>query len=148
MGFEVLTAVVMKITIFWDTRITPCSPLSVNRRFGRAYLLHLQGRKNKFSKKPTWKHVASWFLAVLIFSTLKIEAICSSETSVQSTDYKGVISQNIVLFIINICLLYSCQHNTISSRWSLLSGTISFGTCVPSSGPILVTIIVSCTQHK
>jgi hypothetical protein len=30
-GFEVLTAVVMKSTIFWD--IKPCSPLSVNRRF-------------------------------------------------------------------------------------------------------------------
>jgi hypothetical protein len=30
-GFEVLTAVVMKIIIFWD--ITPCSPLSFNRRF-------------------------------------------------------------------------------------------------------------------
>jgi hypothetical protein len=31
-GFEVFTAVVMKRVIFWD--ITPCSPLSVNRRFG------------------------------------------------------------------------------------------------------------------
>jgi hypothetical protein len=31
-GFEVLTAVVMKSTVFWD--ITPCSPLSVDRRFG------------------------------------------------------------------------------------------------------------------
>jgi hypothetical protein len=30
-GFEVLTAVVMKGTIFWD--ITPCSPLKVNRHF-------------------------------------------------------------------------------------------------------------------
>jgi hypothetical protein len=30
-GFEVLTAVVMKSTIFWD--ITPCSPLKVNWRF-------------------------------------------------------------------------------------------------------------------
>jgi hypothetical protein len=29
-GFEVLTAVVMKSTIFWN--ITPCSPLKVNRR--------------------------------------------------------------------------------------------------------------------
>jgi hypothetical protein len=29
-GFEVFTAVVMKSIIFWD--ITPCSPLSVNRR--------------------------------------------------------------------------------------------------------------------
>jgi hypothetical protein len=30
--FEVITAVVMKSTIFWD--ITPYSPLKVNRRFG------------------------------------------------------------------------------------------------------------------
>jgi hypothetical protein len=34
-GFEVLTAMVMKSTIFWD--ITPCSPLNVNRRFGGTY---------------------------------------------------------------------------------------------------------------
>jgi hypothetical protein len=38
-GFEVLTAVVMKSTIFWD--ITLCSPLSVNQRFGGTYRLHL-----------------------------------------------------------------------------------------------------------
>jgi hypothetical protein len=43
-GFEV-TAVVMKSTIFWD--IMPCSPLSVNRRFGGTYHLYLQGRKLK-----------------------------------------------------------------------------------------------------
>jgi hypothetical protein len=42
-GFEVLTAVVMNITIFWD--ITACGPLRVNRRFGTAYRLHLHGRK-------------------------------------------------------------------------------------------------------
>jgi hypothetical protein len=42
-GFEVLTAVVMKSTIFWD--ITPCSPLKFNRRFGGTYRLHLQGRR-------------------------------------------------------------------------------------------------------
>jgi hypothetical protein len=29
-GFEVLTPVVMKSSVFWD--ITPCSPLKVNRR--------------------------------------------------------------------------------------------------------------------
>jgi hypothetical protein len=39
-GFEVLTAVVMKSAIFWD--ITLCSPLSVNRRFGGTYHRHLQ----------------------------------------------------------------------------------------------------------
>jgi hypothetical protein len=64
--FAVFTAVVMKSTIFWD--ITPCSPLSVNRRFGGAYRLLL----------------SRWFLAQLVFSTLKMEAICSSETSVDT----------------------------------------------------------------
>jgi hypothetical protein len=43
MGYEVLTPVVMKRTIFWD--ITPCSLLKVSRRFGGPYRLHLQGRK-------------------------------------------------------------------------------------------------------
>jgi hypothetical protein len=42
-GFEVLTAVVVKFSIFWD--ITPCSPLKVDRRFGGTYRLHLQGRR-------------------------------------------------------------------------------------------------------
>jgi hypothetical protein len=32
-------------SIFWD--ITPCSPLSVNRRCGGIYRLHLQGRRNQ-----------------------------------------------------------------------------------------------------
>jgi hypothetical protein len=56
-GSEVLTAVVMNSTIFWD--ITRCSLLRVNL-------------------------LLRWFLAQLIFSTLKLEAICSSETSVDT----------------------------------------------------------------
>jgi hypothetical protein len=71
-GFEVLTAVIMKSTISWD--ITPCSPLSVNRRFG-----------GTTSVKAGACHLLSCcFIADLIFSTLKIEAISSSETSVDS----------------------------------------------------------------
>jgi hypothetical protein len=47
-GFEIFTAVVMKIAIFWDT--APCSPY-MNRRFGGTY--HLIFRvKNQLSKKP------------------------------------------------------------------------------------------------
>jgi hypothetical protein len=42
-GFEVLTVVVMKSTIFWDIKL--CSLLKVNRRFGGTYRLHLQGRR-------------------------------------------------------------------------------------------------------
>jgi hypothetical protein len=38
----------LKNTIFWD--ITPCSPLSVDRRFGGTYRLHLQGRKIRWAR--------------------------------------------------------------------------------------------------
>jgi hypothetical protein len=55
-GFEVFTAVVMKSIIFWD--MTPCSPPKVNRRYGGTRRLHLQGRRNRFSK-PASKQVAS-----------------------------------------------------------------------------------------
>jgi hypothetical protein len=53
----------MKSIIFWD--MTPCSPLNCAQRFGGTYRLHLQGRRNMFSKQ----------------ATLKMEAISSSETS-------------------------------------------------------------------
>jgi hypothetical protein len=46
----------MKSIIFWD--MTPCSPLSFNRRFGGTYRLHFQGRRNWFSK-PARNQVAS-----------------------------------------------------------------------------------------
>jgi hypothetical protein len=72
----------LKSNIFWD--ITPCSPLNVNRRFGGRNRLHLQDRKNKLNKKPPCHLLSRWFLAQLIFATLKMEAICSSETSVDT----------------------------------------------------------------
>jgi hypothetical protein len=42
-GFEVLTAVVKKSTIFCD--ITPCRPFKVNRHFDGTYRLHLHRRR-------------------------------------------------------------------------------------------------------
>jgi hypothetical protein len=54
-GFEVLTAVIMKSTIFWD--ITPCSLLRVNRRFGGTYCLHLQGRRISWARS---QHESRW----------------------------------------------------------------------------------------
>jgi hypothetical protein len=77
-GFEVLTAVVMKSTIFWD--ITPCSSLSVNRCFGGTYRLHLQGRR--ISRARNQRESRSHPLN--LFSTLTMETICSSETSVDT----------------------------------------------------------------
>jgi hypothetical protein len=61
--FEVLTAVVMKSSLFWS--ITPRDPSKVNRRFGEA-LLTSSGSKNN----PSW------------FSTLKMEATSYFETLV------------------------------------------------------------------
>jgi hypothetical protein len=42
-GFEDLTAAVMKSSVFWN--ITPCSQLKVNRGFGETCHLNLQGRR-------------------------------------------------------------------------------------------------------
>jgi hypothetical protein len=61
-GFEVLTALVMKSSSLWD--ITPCSPLEVNWRFGGTELCLLP--------------VSCWFLASLI----PRPSSCSSETLV------------------------------------------------------------------
>jgi hypothetical protein len=47
-GFEVLTAVVMDVSVFWDTA---SYSLYVKRRFEGTYQLHLQGMKSP-SKKP------------------------------------------------------------------------------------------------
>jgi hypothetical protein len=48
-GFEVLTAVVVKSSIFWD--VTPCGPFKVNRRFGGAYPLTFNGLLGVISQK-------------------------------------------------------------------------------------------------
>jgi hypothetical protein len=42
-GYEVIVAVVMKGSIFWN--LTACSPFKVNRRFEGTYRLHLQCRR-------------------------------------------------------------------------------------------------------
>jgi hypothetical protein len=67
--------------------ITPCSPLRVKRCFGGTYRLLLQGRRNQFSKNQQasrWQAECLLVFAELISSTVKMEAICSSETSVET----------------------------------------------------------------
>jgi hypothetical protein len=46
---EILTAVVMKTSIFKD--ITPCSAVNINRRFGGTSRLTFSGFRSKPSKK-------------------------------------------------------------------------------------------------
>jgi hypothetical protein len=48
LGFEALTAAVMKNSIFCDiTSRSPCSPLKISRRFGRI-CIHLQGHVQRY----------------------------------------------------------------------------------------------------
>jgi hypothetical protein len=63
LGFEVLTTVIVKSSIFWN--ITPCSPLKVNRRFG----------ETSSRVPPAFTQVSC-----LVYSPLKM--VCFSETSV------------------------------------------------------------------
>jgi hypothetical protein len=67
----------MKSSIFWD--ITPYSSFKVNRRFGKTCSFHLQGRRIASLCLPPAFALIS---CVAYSSILKMEAICSSETSV------------------------------------------------------------------
>jgi hypothetical protein len=64
----------MKNAVFWNT--TLCTPLKVNRRFGQTYRLHFQGQG--LCLPPAFTLVSCSAYS----STLKMEAICSCETSV------------------------------------------------------------------
>jgi hypothetical protein len=88
--FEVLTAIVMKCSVFWD--ITPCSPLKVNWRFGEACHLHIQDR----SRGIYWH---AGFLLSLFF-TPKMEEICSPKRRLTCNGPHGVISQMTEFFIL------------------------------------------------
>jgi hypothetical protein len=81
LGSEILTVVVMKSTIIWD--IMPCSLLKVTRHFGGTYRLHPQGRRISPVRN---QHESRWQAELVSCSahcsTLKMEAICSSETPV------------------------------------------------------------------
>jgi hypothetical protein len=77
-GFEVLTAVIMKSFIFWT--ITPCSPAETKRRLGGTCRLYLQGRRVCLAGN---QHEAdSKQLCLAYPSTPKMKVICSSEKSV------------------------------------------------------------------
>jgi hypothetical protein len=88
-NFEVLTAVTMKNAVFWD--VAPCRSC-VNRRFGGTYHLLLQGRKIRSLQPPA--HAGS---SLADFSTLKMEAIISSETSFHTRSTRRHIAEESIL---------------------------------------------------
>jgi hypothetical protein len=55
--FEVFTVVAMKSAVFWD--VVLCRSC-VNRRFGRRYRLHLQGRKIRERETSLSRWLAVW----------------------------------------------------------------------------------------
>jgi hypothetical protein len=81
---EVFTAVTMKNAVFWD--VASRRYFKLNPRFG-AYRLHLQCRKirERGSSVSSWQPRDNYRSSFSDFTTLKMKAICSSETSVQFT---------------------------------------------------------------
>jgi hypothetical protein len=61
--FEVLRAVVIKSSVFWDT--TPCIPFKSNRSFGGTIRLHFQGQRISQSRSQRTELCllppSSWF---------------------------------------------------------------------------------------
>jgi hypothetical protein len=67
----------------------PCSPLKVSRRFGGACLFHFQGRRISQARIQCESRTGS---CADYSSTLKMEATCSFETSVdfQATTWRYI----------------------------------------------------------
>jgi hypothetical protein len=81
-GSEVLTAVVMRSSIFWH--ITPCSPLKINRRFEGICVFHLQSQRIIQARNQG--------------KTDSNLATCFTETSADLNGIYGIIPQKIELF--------------------------------------------------
>jgi hypothetical protein len=109
----------MKSTVFWD--ITPCSPLKANRRSGGTYtyLLHLQGQgisraRNQREASRACLPPASTLISCSAYSlTQKMEAICSTETSVDfhRTTRRFIPEDSITLYNHRCENLKSCVKN-------------------------------------
>jgi hypothetical protein len=89
--FQVITAVVMKSTVFRD--ITPCNPLKTNRRFRETYRLHLQSRISRVGLPSASTLVTCW-----AYSTLNMEEYIFLKYRLAFNGLQGNISQNTVVF--------------------------------------------------
>jgi hypothetical protein len=105
-GFEVLPAVVVKNSIFWD--ITSSTSLKANRRFGGKCRLHYQGRRisqTRNQHEGGWKAGNFTLVSCLAYySTLKMETIYSSKMLVDfPTDYAASYPQTRTLGMSSQC---------------------------------------------
>jgi hypothetical protein len=96
---EVLKAVVIKSTILWD--ITPCSPLSVNLRFGGTYRFHFQGKKiiwTRNQRESMLQACHAGFLLSLFFRPWRWRRYIPPKRRLTLNGLHGAISQRMVLF--------------------------------------------------
>jgi hypothetical protein len=124
---EVFMAMTTKNAFFWD--VAQCRSC-MNRHFGGTYRLHLQGRK--IHERGT--SVGRWLQSSLAyFSTLKMEAIRSSETSIHTRSSQHHIPENCILhwplllgilyFRVAMCVNHSSLANVaennsrVESEW-------------------------------
>jgi hypothetical protein len=98
-GFQVLTTVITKSSIFWD--ITPCSPLKVNRPFGVTYCLHLQGRRISWARNQSERK--SWFLQMCTFFGSKFSSDHLFVLSLYD-DGSACVGSNAFLSLHKLCL--------------------------------------------
>jgi hypothetical protein len=87
----------LKNVILWD--VTPCRSY-VDRSFRGTCRLHLQGRKisERGHSLSRWLQLSAQAVSSLAdFSTMKMEAICSSETSVHTRSIRRHIPEDGVL---------------------------------------------------
>lgn len=83
--FEVLRAVIMECTIFWD--IVPCCPLKVNQRF-RETSPQFTGSKNKPNRNPVWLLTAFMLVSCsLILRPRRWRQYAALKLDWRSTDY-------------------------------------------------------------
>jgi hypothetical protein len=123
-GSEVLSAVIMKTSVFWDIR--PCSPLKNNKRFGGICHLHFQSLiisearnqlESKWQAKLCLPPAFTLVSCSAHSSTLKVEEICSSATSVafQRTTRPYIPKDRTLQHILRVCS--TANTATISMEW-------------------------------
>jgi hypothetical protein len=109
-GFEFLTAVVMKSSVIWD--ITPCSPSKGNRYCGGTCRLHLQGRRMCRARNQSF--TSRWFLAWLILRPWRWRRHVPPKRLLAFNGIHSVISQKTELFGL---FLVHTREATSAGKW-------------------------------
>jgi predicted ATP-binding protein involved in virulence len=92
--------------------ITPCSPLKVNRYFGGICRLRLQGKRIRQARNQHETDSNLLPACLAYYSTLKMEAICFSEMSV---DFQRTTRR----YILKVCIINDFLFTGINEEHGL-----------------------------